>query len=104
MCSYLYVLIIIIVSFINFLFIYLVPLYLTPKYRYQMINIITREMNRVYGSYIKRNPSFSGKVSIVGHSLGVKTNFFHNQNIKKKEKKKKKNPNTIFFLFSFIYV
>ncbi|CAO3614214.1 unnamed protein product [Cunninghamella blakesleeana] len=47
-----------------------IPLYLTPKYRYQMINIITREMNRVYGSYIKRNPTFSGKVSIVGHSLG----------------------------------
>ncbi|CAO3638528.1 unnamed protein product [Cunninghamella echinulata] len=47
-----------------------IPLYLTPKYRYQMINIITKEMNRVYGSYTKRNPNFSGKVTIIGHSLG----------------------------------
>ncbi|KAI8338230.1 DDHD domain-containing protein [Chlamydoabsidia padenii] len=47
-----------------------IPLYMTPKYRDQMIGIISKEMNRVYGLYTQRNPSFVGKVTIVGHSLG----------------------------------
>lgn len=50
---------------------YIVPLYMTPKYRDQMIGIISKEMNRVYGLYTQRNPGFLGKVTIVGHSLGV---------------------------------
>jgi hypothetical protein len=44
---------------------------MTPKYRDQMIGIISKEMNRVYGLYTQRNPGFLGKVTIVGHSLGV---------------------------------
>ncbi|CAO3601170.1 unnamed protein product [Absidia cylindrospora] len=47
-----------------------IPLYMTPKYRDQMINIISKEMNRVYGLYTQRNPGFTGKVTIIGHSLG----------------------------------
>jgi hypothetical protein len=51
-----------------------VPLYMTPKYRDQMMAIITKEINRVYQLFIQRNPDFlqrRGKVSIYGHSLGV---------------------------------
>ncbi|CEG81334.1 hypothetical protein RMATCC62417_15549 [Rhizopus microsporus] len=49
-----------------------VPLYMTPRYREQMTQIITREINRVYRLFIQRNPEFQdkGKVSIFGHSLG----------------------------------
>lgn len=40
-----------------------------------MIQVITREVNRVYKLFLERNPSFSknnGQVSILGHSLGVR--------------------------------
>ncbi|CAG8443107.1 822_t:CDS:10 [Ambispora leptoticha] len=50
-----------------------VLLYMTPKYREQMINTVTSECNRIYGLFIERNPRFleiGGKVSIYGHSLG----------------------------------
>ncbi|KAG2175583.1 hypothetical protein INT43_001230 [Umbelopsis isabellina] len=50
-----------------------IPLYMTPKYRDQMMAIITKEINRVYQLFIQRNPEFlqrRGKVSIYGHSLG----------------------------------
>jgi hypothetical protein len=39
-----------------------------------MTVIITNEINRVYNLFIERNPDFvkdNGKVSILGHSLGV---------------------------------
>ncbi|KAG1150853.1 hypothetical protein G6F37_001601 [Rhizopus arrhizus] len=49
-----------------------VPLYMTPRYREQMTQIIAREINRVYRLFIQRNPDFieKGKISIFGHSLG----------------------------------
>ncbi|CAO3611549.1 unnamed protein product [Mucor hiemalis] len=49
-----------------------VPLYMTPRYREQMTQIITKEINRVYRLFGTRNPEFleKGKVSIFGHSLG----------------------------------
>ncbi|KAJ8652448.1 hypothetical protein O0I10_011915 [Lichtheimia ornata] len=50
-----------------------VPLYLTQKYRDQMTSIITREINRVYRLFVRRNPDFierNGKVTLLGHSLG----------------------------------
>ncbi|CAG8634174.1 9979_t:CDS:2, partial [Paraglomus occultum] len=50
-----------------------VLLYMTPSYREQMINTVTRESNRVYSLFVQRNPHFlevGGKVSIYGHSLG----------------------------------
>ncbi|KAG9293859.1 hypothetical protein G9A89_019197 [Geosiphon pyriformis] len=50
-----------------------VLLYMTPKYREQMVNTVTKECNRVYGLFLERNPRFleiGGKVSIYGHSLG----------------------------------
>ena len=47
-----------------------VLLYMTPKYREEMIRSVTSELNRVYRLYKKRNPAFKGQVSIYGHSLG----------------------------------
>ncbi|CAO3702023.1 unnamed protein product [Rhizopus stolonifer] len=49
-----------------------VPLYMTPRYREQMTQIIAREINRIYRLFIQRNPEFIeiGKISIFGHSLG----------------------------------
>ena len=47
-----------------------VLLYMTPKYRQEMINQVTDEMNRIYKIFKKRNKSFNGRVSIYGYSLG----------------------------------
>ncbi|KAH6568181.1 hypothetical protein BASA60_008753 [Batrachochytrium salamandrivorans] len=47
-----------------------VLLYLTPKYRQEMIRQVTSELNQVYHKYLERNPTFSGKISLYGHSLG----------------------------------
>nr|KAJ3423000.1 hypothetical protein HK105_004959 [Polyrhizophydium stewartii] len=47
-----------------------VLLYLTPKYRQEMLRQVSAELNRVYKEYMTRNPGFTGKVSIYGHSLG----------------------------------
>ncbi|KAJ3116980.1 hypothetical protein HK100_000917 [Physocladia obscura] len=47
-----------------------VLLYMTPKYRQEMVNHVVDEMNRIYHAYIQRNPNFNGKISLYGHSLG----------------------------------
>ncbi|KAJ3259766.1 hypothetical protein HDU77_001635 [Chytriomyces hyalinus] len=47
-----------------------VLLYMTPKYRQQMVNHVIEEMNRIYTAYLERNPTFNGKISVYGHSLG----------------------------------
>lgn len=47
-----------------------VLLYMTPRYRQEMISHVTEEMNRIYRLYKKRHPNFKGKVSVYGHSLG----------------------------------
>lgn len=55
-----------------------VLLYMTPKYREQMLVSVTRECNRVYRLYTQRNPEFlkrGGKVHIYGHSLGVRSSL-----------------------------
>ncbi|KAI8992096.1 hypothetical protein BDF20DRAFT_811924, partial [Mycotypha africana] len=53
-----------------------IPLYMTPRYREMMTQIISTEINRVFKLFIDRNPEFleQGKVSIFGHSLGVRLN------------------------------
>lgn len=47
-----------------------VLLYMTPKYRREMINHVSSELNRLYSLFMDRNPTFNGSVSIYGHSLG----------------------------------
>ncbi|KAJ3091572.1 hypothetical protein HK102_000053 [Quaeritorhiza haematococci] len=47
-----------------------VLLYMTPRYRQEMIDHVTEELNRIYRLFKERHPKFSGKVSIYAHSLG----------------------------------
>ena len=39
-------------------------------YREHIASIVQEECNRIYELFIERNPSFRGKVSMIGHSLG----------------------------------
>ncbi len=39
-------------------------------YKEHIAGIVQRECNRVYHLFLDRNPSFQGRVSLVGHSLG----------------------------------
>ena len=39
-------------------------------YNEYISKIVVKECNRVYDIFIQRNPGFSGKVSLIGHSLG----------------------------------
>ncbi|KAI9724757.1 MAG: hypothetical protein M1812_000032 [Candelaria pacifica] len=39
-------------------------------YREHIAGIVQRECNRIYKLFLERNPYFSGKISLVGHSLG----------------------------------
>lgn len=45
-------------------------LYQSPAYKGHISRIVVNEMNRTYRLFKERNPSFEGKVSLVGHSLG----------------------------------
>jgi len=45
-------------------------LYQSPIYREHITKIIVEECNRIFHIFQQRNPSFDGKVSFVGHSLG----------------------------------
>ncbi|KAJ3157363.1 hypothetical protein HDU89_002777 [Geranomyces variabilis] len=52
-----------------------VLLYMSPRYRQEMIKHVTDELNRIYRLFKQRNPKFNGKVSILGHSLGSLLSF-----------------------------
>ncbi|KAI9736817.1 MAG: hypothetical protein M1818_005868 [Claussenomyces sp. TS43310] len=39
-------------------------------YREHISSIVLHECNRIYKLFLERNPSFNGKVSLIGHSLG----------------------------------
>ena len=39
-------------------------------YREHIASIVQQECNRVYDLFVQRNPTFDGKVSLIGHSLG----------------------------------
>ncbi|OCL13588.1 DDHD-domain-containing protein [Glonium stellatum] len=45
-------------------------LYQSPAYKEHISRIVVEECNRIYRLFKERNPSFNGKVSLVGHSLG----------------------------------
>ncbi|XP_076058267.1 triacylglycerol hydrolase DDHD2-like isoform X1 [Oratosquilla oratoria] len=42
----------------------------SPVYCQHILNTVASEMNRLYNLFCKRNPSFTGHVSLGGHSLG----------------------------------
>lgn len=45
-------------------------LYQNATYKDHISRIVASEANRIYGIFKERNPSFRGKVSLIGHSLG----------------------------------
>ncbi|KAF2272164.1 DDHD-domain-containing protein, partial [Westerdykella ornata] len=45
-------------------------LYQSPAYKGHISRIVLTECNRIYRLFKQRNPTFKGKVSLVGHSLG----------------------------------
>ena len=47
-----------------------VLLYQTPAYKDHIARIVVKECNRILKLFKQRNPTFSGKVSLIGHSLG----------------------------------
>jgi hypothetical protein len=45
-------------------------LYQSPAYKGHISRIVLQECNRIYRLFRERNPTFDGKVSLIGHSLG----------------------------------
>lgn len=45
-------------------------LYQSPAYKGHITRIVLEECNRIYRLFKQRNPTFNGKVSLMGHSLG----------------------------------
>lgn len=45
-------------------------LYQSPAYKGHISRIVVKELNRIYRLFKERNPSFNGRISLVGHSLG----------------------------------
>jgi len=52
-----------------------VLLYYEPRYFNQILDEVTTQANNLYHLFKKRNPSFNGKISIIGHSLGSAIGF-----------------------------
>ncbi|CAM9668022.1 unnamed protein product [Ascophyllum nodosum] len=47
-----------------------VMMYLTPELQAKIINTVATEFNRMWDTFCKYNPKFTGKVSVLAHSLG----------------------------------
>ena len=45
-------------------------LYMSPAHYEEIVNKLVAEMNQVYELFVRNNPQFSGRVSILAHSLG----------------------------------
>lgn len=45
-------------------------LYQSPAYKDHISRIVLEECNRIYHLFMERNPTFKGKISFIGHSLG----------------------------------
>jgi hypothetical protein len=45
-------------------------IYDSPSYKEHIASLVLHECNRIYRLFMERNPSFNGKVSLIGHSLG----------------------------------
>uniref|UniRef100_A0A0K2T0W1 SEC23interacting proteinlike [Pundamilia nyererei] n=1 Tax=Lepeophtheirus salmonis TaxID=72036 RepID=A0A0K2T0W1_LEPSM len=44
--------------------------YTSPVFGQTIVDTVVNEINRVYQIFLKRNPSFKGETSVMGHSLG----------------------------------
>lgn len=52
-----------------------VLLYYEPRFFNQILDEVTQQANHLYRLFKERNPSFNGKISIIGHSLGSAIGF-----------------------------
>jgi len=44
--------------------------YTSPKYCQHIAETVVGEINRLHALFLERNPTFSGQISLIGHSLG----------------------------------
>nr|XP_009625727.1 phospholipase SGR2 isoform X1 [Nicotiana tomentosiformis]XP_009625729.1 phospholipase SGR2 isoform X1 [Nicotiana tomentosiformis]XP_018633305.1 phospholipase SGR2 isoform X1 [Nicotiana tomentosiformis]XP_033517288.1 phospholipase SGR2 isoform X1 [Nicotiana tomentosiformis]XP_033517289.1 phospholipase SGR2 isoform X1 [Nicotiana tomentosiformis] len=44
--------------------------YMSPIYCQAIIDSVSNQLNKLYLKFLKRNPGYSGKISLYGHSLG----------------------------------
>lgn len=44
--------------------------YTSPIYCQRIVTRCTNEMNRLYELFLQRNPTYTGQISVIGHSLG----------------------------------
>ena len=66
-------------------------------YREQICGIVLQESNRIYKLFMERNPGFTGKIHIVGHSLGSAIMFDILCRQKEKPKMSQANRNPLRF-------
>ncbi|CAH8254434.1 unnamed protein product [Arabidopsis lyrata] len=58
--------------------------YMSPIYCQAIIDSVSKQLNRLYLKFLKRNPDYVGKISIYGHSLGSVLSYdilCHQQNL-----------------------
>lgn len=53
-----------------------VLLYMHPSHYERIIDYLIGELNRVHSLFVKHNPAFAGKISLIGHSLGSVLAFY----------------------------
>ncbi|GAB7360478.1 hypothetical protein MBLNU230_g8429t1 [Neophaeotheca triangularis] len=80
-------------------------LYQSPAYKDHISRIVLQECNRIYHLFIDRNPTFNGKVSMIGHSLGsaIMFDILCSQEQHKQGKSKKDHPLMLDFEVSDFY-
>jgi len=63
-------------------------------YREQIAEIVLKESNRIFKTFMERNPEFKGKVHIIGHSLGsaIMFDILCRQREKSREQRQPRNP------------
>jgi hypothetical protein len=74
-------------------------LYQSPAYKDHISRIVLEECNRIYHLFMARNPSFNGKISMIGHSLGsaIMFDILCEQGRKQARPRKDKHPMKLDF-------
>jgi hypothetical protein len=74
-------------------------LYQSPAYKDHISRIVLEECNRIYHLFMARNPSFNGKISMIGHSLGsaIMFDILCEQGRKQARPRKDKHPMRLDF-------
>lgn len=74
-------------------------LYQSPAYKDHISRIVLEECNRIYHLFMARNPTFNGKISMIGHSLGsaIMFDILCEQGRKQARPRKDKHPMKLDF-------